>query len=702
MSCSTCNTNNCGCISKGLTTPNLCPNDTPVCPDPIPCDETTDANCVIYTGPPITGTTGTIIPTNTPISTSVQNIVNYINYNSITPTSVTFTSLTNLINTNSLTPGAKYLISNFQTIYDQPDYTGNLPVTPVELRDATPKTVVATKTGPIEPLIVTAATTNALLPEAVSTLHPKDQIKFDITFTNTEVMNAPAKGRIIERIDEWNNRTDYDHRHILFKRYKEDPITSRYNVFYDTGYASSEFLTFDLLNNNSTNNYIGNNTEFNLPFLLSNNVFDNDFSNLTKNNIIGNNCVNNSIAFFESFKNNNIKNNFIRNRITGDIIDNNNINFQFINNNIVSGSRFINNTINNYFVQNIITESDFESNIIDNSGYAEPYSFKDNNISYSLFYSNTIRGGFASNNINNSSQEFCFNVIETNFTNNTILNVPMAFNKISFNFINNTINAVLEHNTIGDNCGYNIFNGLFTNNTIGNYCGYNGGNTNYSNTFGNADSNTLGNYIWNNEIGDRFNNNVIGDYFGNTKQAPGSQSNIIGEDFQNNQIGNYFGSADPDLTQFGNTIGNNFRNNQIKDFFYANTIADGFGGNVIQNMSDCITYGLFTFNTLKYVEGSTFRNNFKYNKIDRIVGSKFGADCTNNIIIGEECSINIGFETLSNFSFNEFNTGYFAIDFINSASPVYGNTNCKFLTGSNGTIYMSYFDGTNVVYVAPY
>ncbi len=28
MSCSTCNTNNCGCIPKGLTTPNLCPNDT--------------------------------------------------------------------------------------------------------------------------------------------------------------------------------------------------------------------------------------------------------------------------------------------------------------------------------------------------------------------------------------------------------------------------------------------------------------------------------------------------------------------------------------------------------------------------------------------------------------------------------------------------------------------------------------------------
>ena len=40
----------CGCIPRGLTTPNYCPSDLPPCPQPSPCNETFDSKCVIYTG----------------------------------------------------------------------------------------------------------------------------------------------------------------------------------------------------------------------------------------------------------------------------------------------------------------------------------------------------------------------------------------------------------------------------------------------------------------------------------------------------------------------------------------------------------------------------------------------------------------------------------------------------------------------------
>ena len=50
--CSNCNNckDECSCIPTGLTTPNYCISDTPLCPEPAPCTETFDSQCVIYTG----------------------------------------------------------------------------------------------------------------------------------------------------------------------------------------------------------------------------------------------------------------------------------------------------------------------------------------------------------------------------------------------------------------------------------------------------------------------------------------------------------------------------------------------------------------------------------------------------------------------------------------------------------------------------
>ena len=49
QSCGNCS-KDCDCIPTGMTTPNYCPSDLPPCPQPAPCEETFDSNCIVYTG----------------------------------------------------------------------------------------------------------------------------------------------------------------------------------------------------------------------------------------------------------------------------------------------------------------------------------------------------------------------------------------------------------------------------------------------------------------------------------------------------------------------------------------------------------------------------------------------------------------------------------------------------------------------------
>jgi len=65
QTCGTCN-QDCGCIPTSMTTPNYCPSDLPPCPQPAPCEETFDSNCIVYTGedlPCIDVTTGDSVQT---------------------------------------------------------------------------------------------------------------------------------------------------------------------------------------------------------------------------------------------------------------------------------------------------------------------------------------------------------------------------------------------------------------------------------------------------------------------------------------------------------------------------------------------------------------------------------------------------------------------------------------------------------------
>jgi len=176
------------------------------------------------------GTDGKIIlPVNGDILDSNGNsVINIIE--------VTYTEIRELQDSSLLVPGHYYKITDFQTCYDQPDfdYNGNS------------ITGDNYKTGAIDPIIVFATSSTTIDEKAYQPSYPNDSIKYDITFDITEVTESPAKGRIIERIDENGNRTDYDHREIKFKRYYSYNLQNRLSGYIQivdgtnvTGYNTS-------------------------------------------------------------------------------------------------------------------------------------------------------------------------------------------------------------------------------------------------------------------------------------------------------------------------------------------------------------------------------------------------------------------------------------------------------------------------------
>ena len=128
-------------------------------------------------------------------------------YNPVIDT--TYSDLYSLYSSNGFATGSYYYINDFQSIYEQPDF----------YFDDKPKTVLSLTSSTYYPIVVLATSYNTLAIDAYQPYYPKDKIKYDFTWNETEFGND-AKGRITERIDVDGNRTDYDHRTIKFKRYQ--------------------------------------------------------------------------------------------------------------------------------------------------------------------------------------------------------------------------------------------------------------------------------------------------------------------------------------------------------------------------------------------------------------------------------------------------------------------------------------------------
>lgn len=536
----------------------------------------------------------------------------------------------------TLTPGTYYKITDFKTCYDQPNYDayGNA------------ITVGNYKTGSVSPIIVFALDSGSLASDAYQPEYPKDNIKYDITFNQTEITTGSAYGRIVYRKDDRGNQFDYDFREVYFKRYDAYLSDNMYDgtitltMTGSAGFITGSGTNFDNFESGSVVGVLDAN---NTPLITYYSILEvlGDHGMVVTGSIINEvsnrRLVNAYIATGMSYKQNNILTNTNEYEyLTFDEVNSFNTvctnpneytvwdgyDFLLSNNVFKDGSYennsfgidFRNNTFDDDCDSNVITDN-FTGNIITNDF--------DNNIISGIFENNVIDCDFDYNRItgdfNNNvlgdyeSDDFFNNIINGDFSNNFYVG--------DGDFQNNTLNNGFNGNIIlrgfrRNNFHY-AYNNLFIYSCDDNKVGQNF----YDNTFYQyVSKNTISTNFYNNIFHSDFNGNTIGfDFYDNTLGELGGESY-----FQHNQIGNNFheNTTAGDLQHnvignnfYDNLIGPNFCYNQIRNDFDNNTIGDDFGfgggvhrGNIIGNN--------FNHNNIgEYFYDNNIGDNFEYNTI---------------------------------------------------------------------------------------
>ena len=587
-----------------------------------------------------------------------------------TLTSLTYFAFIELIMNSELTKGYFYEINDYQTCYDQPDFTAT---------DSAVTTGNYKTSGTIQPIIVFATASDQISTDAFQAAYPKDKIKYDWTFGTTEVTGNPAKGRIIERIDEFNNRTDYDHRNILFKRYtmyypnQKLPGTLTMNNGTVTGVDTTftSLSTGDRIYIHSSDleyviTAISGDTSMTVTGVTYNNTSGSNFS--TTNSITGykRNNTSSPTGFTEHYTfnldNDNDEyyiNNYIGNYGNLRTWDDNTF---YLANNVFIGGDYINNTIGDNSYNNTF-DDDCKNNVIGAGFYNNTTNddFDDNFIGEN-FNNNIITAEFDYNRIGNDfygniiicDEDFDDNQIGNDFSNNIIRCEDFYRNQIGNDFNGNTITGSddFQNNVIGNQFNDNIITQEFIKNRIGN--GYNNNEILVEFT-----GNVVGNGFNGNNITDgEFYDNIIGQYFEDNTIAANFNRNSIGLNFYENNIS----ITGYTITFSDNQILNDFENNTITVDFQDNKI----GGNCKGNM----------FNRDVNNDGSVYRNNIGYymgaNEIsgefnENIIGDSF----QNNDIFGAFYKNQIGVWFESNTTQDEFAYNVILNDFYNNTIGEY-------------------------------
>jgi hypothetical protein len=597
----------------------------------------------------------------------------------------TYSDLYDLYTNQNLEVGAYYKITDFQTCYDQPDYDYNGSAIINGGTGATGNY----KEGSVSPIIVFAISSDSLASDAYQPEFPNDNIKYDITFNQTEVTDGPAFGRIVYRKDDQGNAFDYDFREVLFKRYdayfsenvydgtvsitaggtgegivtgvgtfftnfstgeiigvlnvNSDPIVNYYEIVSiedDTnmvvaGKVISESSEVRLVDANllegmswKQNNIPSNTASVELPtFGNIDECFNNTSTNTAAYTIWNENTflLPNNVFKGGSVYRENSFANNFRNNTFNTSCDSNRIVGSFYNN--IFDNDFDNNIINDNFYDNII-DCDFQFNVINGEFYNNHFGDEDSED----FDYNTINGEFY-NNFYTGENDFEYNIINGGFDNNIILN---GFSKNTLKgFYSNVLEDTFSDNQIGEDFSGNKTYAEFRENTIADDV-Y---NNNFFGTFNNnviagdeVYENNFYSYAEDNQIGANFQLNTIGDpeNIGNTnftRNCIGTdvKGNLISGNFEENKIGHLF---------VANQIGDNFNSNNIGNYFIENDILDGFSDNFILN-----TFG-----------GNNIANGFRGNKIgnyfiNNTIGDDFGYGGSNwrgNVIGNNFIDNNIG------------------------------------------------------------
>jgi hypothetical protein len=586
---------------------------------------------------------------------------------------VTYSQLYNRITGGTLNAGNYYLITDYRTCYDQPNYN-NLkdPIT----------TGIYKSADTVSPIVVFATSANTISVDAFQPEFPFDKIKYDYSFNATEHTAGPAFGRITERIDNFNNRTDYDHRTILFKRYlgysynENSPLVGLVGISGITG-------TTGILYGNTGTTF--NSTLFqgeliaipnlNPPFFEVISVQSDFRATISGVTISGTdsapyyyasddgimsyyqpnirqNEVYEYTTFGEALDNSSVINNYIGDQAnlylednTGEFLLANNVFLggSFLNNRIGNGS--YNNTFNDDCDSNQIgdrfynnsTNDDFDGNIIGdffNNNYITA-NFNNNRIGSDFDFNLLIGGSFYRNNIGND------------FANNVWTNGDFQNNEIGNQFNNNNIYAQFYNNDIGNGYNNNESYSDYYRNIIGN--GYNN-NTVYSDFY----ENNIGHVFVDNNIGT---NLTIGTY--------GFYRNMIGSGFNNNEIRNNLYRNEIGHAFNNNSISATFNNNNILNNFYENTIYSVFEKNKIMNDFNTCTIGnsgdigdnnFVSNEIMNNFKGNNIRKGFQNNTIKTdFKGNETFADFdNNNVAFG--CAVNVFSGDVTNNTFGDFFT----------------------------------------------
>lgn len=643
---------------------------------------------------------------------------------------LTFSEFYSNLTGSTLTPGKHYLINDFKTCYDQPDYDYN----------GNPIITGNYKQGNVAPILVLATATDKISEHAYQPQYSGDTIQYNPYYTVTEVTAGEAFGRITYRVDDKGNAFDYDFREVLFKRYNTYSADSLYQgkISIDGFGVMTGIGT--VFTNHAPGNVIGvvnQNTSYNVNFYeivtidsdtsmtvtghTINPVNDTFYTNSTiesgmsykQSNIISDTgfIEYNTFTGYDSCFNNTCGNRVAHTLDNGQtFLLSNNVfrSSPYIDNSF--GSNFRNNTFNDDCINNTIS-GQFYNNVIDNDFDYNTISANFNdNIIICDFQNNIIQNSFYNNNLgDNDSMDFSENLIMGQFYNNFFTGLNnFTDNIIKDPFNNNIILDSFENNTT-NGFGYNIIENSFNDNTVGS--GFNtnliknGFNKNiigesvYQNNFYSSfNKNTIGSDSYNNNFYSIVENNHLGNSF--VSNTVGLSTNIGGFGFTNNSFGNECGnntfSGDTQYNSVGhyfnyNNLGTNFSNNQIGSFFNNNTIANdfGFGGNM--ERGNVIGNRFYSNNIGEYFYDNTIGDNFYSNTISNyFINNKISYGMNNTTIIDLDNSFN--------FQNNTFNTGFISYNLTltggTGGNPIfYSETNTNVVTDALGDEYVTFLSG---------
>jgi hypothetical protein len=644
----------------------------------------------------------------------------------------TYSEIQSDISNNQLIPGSYYRITDFRTCYDQPnyDYLGD-PITEGNYKE-----------GSVSPIIVFAISSDSLASDAYQPEFPNDNIKYDVTFNQTEVTDGPAFGRIVYRKDDQGNAFDYDFREVLFKRYdayfsenvydgtvsitaggtgegivtgvgtfftnfstgeiigvlnvNSDPIVNYYEIVSiedDTnmvvaGKVISESSEVRLVDSNllegmswKQNNIPSNTASVELPtFGDINECFNNTSTNTAAYTLWNENTflLPNNVFKGDSVYRENSFANNFRNNTFNTSCDSNRVVGSFYNN--IFDNDFDNNIINDNFYDNII-DCDFQFNVINGEFYNNHFGDEDGED----FDYNTINGEFY-NNFYTGENDFEYNIINGGFDNNIILN---GFSKNTLKgFYSNVLEDTFSDNQIGEDFSGNKTYAEFRENTIADDV-Y---NNNFFGTFNNnviagdeVYENNFYSYAEDNQIGANFQLNTIGDpeNIGNTNFT----KNYIGTDVKGNLISGYFEGNKIGHLFVANQIGDNFNDNNIGNYFIENDILDGFSDNFILNTfaGNNIANGFRGNKIGNYFINNTIGDDFGYggsNWRGNVIGNNFIDNTIGEYFYDNNVGDNFGNNTIGNyFEWNTIDTRIESTDFTIN----YGNiTGFTYTSGGTG------------------